>query len=267
MKMGVVMPSPFERVELSLAQLYAIGGLSSDAANALEKAKPAWIGEALGDQSDAPELLLVSVLVDDSLSIARDLEDIRFGYGKLLDALRGKQFDADVQLHVRAMSKGIISPYTSLAAAPALTESNYSGSELSRHTPLYLQTVLTLGTVLLKAQEETDRGARVRTFTLIITDGEDNASGDMTVGNVRAMTASMFSLWTNHIVAGMGVGERPAVDFHDIFTKMGIPRDRHYTSGTSVKELQRAFDEIAEMITLAAASEDDFAQLLPPSDD
>jgi hypothetical protein len=258
-----------ERLELSLSQLYAIGGVSTEAADALARAEPKQIGTALGETSEAAELLLVSVLVDDSLSIAKDINDIRLGYDKLLTALRNKSFDTDIQFYVRAMNKGIISPYTALASAPSLTDRNYSGSDLAQVTPLYLQSVLMLGAVMLKAQEEEARGAQVRTFTLIITDGEDNKSGGLTASSVRVMVADMLGgLWTNHIVAGMGVGERPTISFRDVFTKMGIPPDRQYTPGTSVGELEKAFDEIAEILTLAASSAAEFAQLLPgPSSD
>ncbi len=254
-----------KRVEGALQRLYGAGGLSDESASALERAKPAQIEAALGEISGASELLLVSVLVDDSLSIARDIEDIRFGYEKLLEALRTKSFDADVQFHARAMNKGVISPYMALATAPSLTEANYSGSDLAQVTPLYLQSVLTLGTVMLKAQEEEDHGARVRTFTLLMTDGEDNKSGAITVGNVRTMVADMLEFSTNHVVAGMGVGERPTTAFRDIFTTMGIPKNRQYTPGTSVDKLQKAFDEVVKLLALAASSEADFAQLLPGS--
>lgn len=262
------MGNEIERAESSLEHLYGSGGLSDESAQALEKVELDGVGQALGDVSSSPELLLVSVLVDDSTSIARNIDDIRFGYGRLLEALRTKSFDAEVRVHARAMNRGVISPYTALVEAPSLTDHNYSGSNLAPVTPLYLQSVLLLGTVLLKAQEEEDRGARVRTFTLIITDGEDNKSGDITVRDVRAMVVDMLDFSTNHIVAGMGVGERSAVDFRDIFDEMSIPKDRRYTPGTSVKRLQEAFDDIAELLQLAASSETDFAQLLPgsPSD-
>lgn len=259
------MTNETKRVKRILASLYRGGGLSKPSADALIKAKPSNIGTALGSESGASELLLVSVLVDDSISIAHDIEHIRFGYGKVLMALRTKSFDAAVQFHVRAMNKGVIEPYTDLAHAPALTEANYSGSDLAQVTPLYLQSVLLFGTAMLKAQEEADRGTRVRTYSLIITDGEDNRSGSVTVDDVRAMVTTMHTLWKNHVVAAMGVGERPETQFRDIFTKMGIPSDRQYTPGTSVERLQEDFDEIADMLAIAASSETHFAQLLPGS--
>lgn len=125
-----------------------------------------------------------------------------------------------------------------------------------------------LGSVVLKAQEEEDRGVNVRTFTLVITDGEDNRSGNITAPQVRAISVDMLEFATNHIVAGMGVGERDKVDFRDVFLKMGIPRGWILTAGTSVDELRAKFRQIAHALSLMASSEAAFAQLLlgPPSD-
>jgi hypothetical protein len=142
-----------------------------------------------------------------------------------------------------------------------LNTSNFSGSSLSDWTPLYLQSLLTLGTVVAKAQEEEDRGANVRTFTLIITDGLDNNSGIIAASDVRAVVADMLQFATNHIVAGMGIGELPGVSFRQIFRSMGIPERWIFTAGTSLDELRRVFDEIARKLGLAASSEAGFLQL------
>jgi hypothetical protein len=251
-----------ERVADSLGHLYGSGVLSEESANALAKVNQQ-LGQGLGDTAQSKELLLVSVLVDDSTSIARNIEEIRFGYGRLLKALRAELFEADVRVHTRSMNQGVISPYIELAAAPGLTEQNYSGSNLVPVTPLYLASLITLGAVMLKAQEEEARGARVRTFTLIITDGEDNKSGEITAGHVRFVITDMLEFSNEHIVAGMGVGERPVLDFRNIFASMGIPRQWRFTPGTSIDELRRAFRRIAKSLRLAASSQDDFVQLAP----
>jgi hypothetical protein len=251
-----------ERVAGNLESLYSSGALSGESANALGKVT-LQLGQGLGDVSPSKELLLVSVLVDDSTSIATNIHEIRFGYGRLLEALREEPFEADVRVHARAMNRGVISPYTALAAAPALTEGNYSGSNLVPVTPLYLRTLVTLGTAMLKAREEEARGVQVRTFTLVITDGEDNKSGDVTASHVRFVVTDMLEFSSDHIVAGMGVGERPAVDFRNIFASMGIPQQWRFTPGTSTDELRRAFRRIAKSLCLAASSQDDFAQLAP----
>lgn len=252
-----------ERVAKNLERLYEAGGLSDESAGALEAVSPQHTASGLGERSSSSELLLVSVLVDDSTSIATSIDEIRLGHGKLLKALRSKPFTADVQVHSRAMNLGVIRPYEDLAHAAPLTETNYSGSRLVPETPLYLQSLLMLRTVMVKAQEEEDHGVTVRTFTLIITDGEDNGSGKITARHVRAVVTDMLEFATNHIVAGMGVGERDGIDFRDVFRGMGI--SRILTPGTSVKELEDAFDAIAETLCIAASSEAGFAQLAAES--
>jgi hypothetical protein len=179
----------------------------------------------------------------------------------MLEALRTVSTTAEIQVHTRAFNRGVLSAYRPLARATELDTVNFSGSQLSNWTPLYVQSLLTLGTVIAKAQEEEDRGARVRTFTLIITDGEDNDSGSIQVEHVRAVVTDMLEFADNHIVAGMGIGERRGVSFSQVFRSMGIPERWIYTSGTSVKKLGEVFDEITRDLQLAASSEVGFRQL------
>jgi hypothetical protein len=261
------MSQEIERAKGPLQALYRTGAISDDAADALAAVKAvAKIGAGLGERSAGDELLLALILVDDSTSIAANISEIRSGHKHMLEALRAEPFEADVQVHTRALNRGVVSPYQSLANASPLTEQNYSGSHLVPETPLYLQSLLTLFTVMVKAQEEEERGVQVRTFTLIITDGGDNKSGSVTVSQVRALVTDMLEFATNHIVAGMGTGD-PGY-FQRVFQSMGIPRNWIFTPGSSVEELRRMFRRIAHYLALAASSETAFAQLLPgpPSD-
>lgn len=262
------MAEDIERVANALESLVRSGALSDESADALARVNSKEVARALGDQSTSRELLLVSVLVDDSTSIATDIGEIRRGYGVMLEVLREESFSVDVRVSARAMNAGLIYPYVALADAPGLTDANYRGSHLAPDTPLYLRSLLMLGSVVLKAQDEEDRGVNVRTFTLVITDGEDNRSGNVTAAQVRAMSTDMLEFATNHIIAGMGVGERDKVDFRDVFSKMGIPGGWILTAGTSVDELRAKFRLIARVLQVAASSEAAFAQLLPglPSD-
>jgi hypothetical protein len=250
-----------ERVADSLESLYGSGGISEESAEALAAVNPRELASGLGEVSSSSELLLATILVDDSTSISTSIDEIRHGYSVMLEALRDESFSADVQVHARAMNQGVISPYRKLSDSPPLTDRNYRGSDLAPQTPLYLQTLLTLGTVVTKAQEEEARGAKVRTFTLIITDGGDNDSGDMRADHARAVVTDMLEFATNHIVAGMGVGENQFVDFRDIFISMGIPGRWILTAGTSADELRLRFRQIAKILSLAASSEAGFRQL------
>jgi hypothetical protein len=251
-----------ERADTSLKALYLTGALSDAASEALAIVKAAAeIGAALGEHSAGDELVLASILVDDSTSIADNIGEIRSGHGHMLEALRAERFEADVQVQTRALNKGLLSPCTSLATATPLTERNYNSARLVAETPLYLQSILTLGTVMTKAQEEETRGVTVRTFTLIVTDGHNNSLNSIRASHVRAIVTDMREFATNHIVAAMGIGE-PRY-FKSVFQSMGIPQDWIFTPGSSVEELRRMFRWIAHCLALAASSDTAFAQLLP----
>jgi hypothetical protein len=247
----------------AIERMYGSGALSQQSADALHGTNRAAleISRGLGEPSSAGELLLAALLVDDSPSIAPNVVEVRLGHNNMLEALRTVDTTAEIQVLTRAFNRGVLSSYRHISRAVELDHVNFSGSQLLPWTPLYLQSLLTLGTVAAKAQEEEDRGARVRTFTLIITDGEDNKSASITANHVRAVISDMLEFATNHIVAGMGIGERPDVSFRQVFRSMGIPERRIYTSGTSVKELRETFDEITADLRLAASSEAGFLGL------
>ena len=262
------MGQEIERAAQSLETLYRAGALSDDASDALLaiEAVAEKIGAGLGEPSVSDELLLALILVDDSTSIAGSIDAIRSGHKLMLEALRAEPIEADVQVHTRLLTRGVLSPYKSLGLATPLTAHNYNSDHLVGVTPLYLQTLLALGTVMTKAQEEETRGVKVRTFTLVVTDGDDNRSGSITAPHVYAFVTDMLEFATNHIVAGMGIGD-PGY-FRTVFQSMGIPKDWIFTPGSSVEELRRMFGQLAHSLALAASSEAAFAQLLPgpPSD-
>lgn len=254
----------------AIEALYLSGAISDEAKDAL-KALPS-AGEqlalGLGDPASRAELLLAVILVDDSTSVGLNMPEIRAGHTVMLEALHAEPFDADVQVQTRALNRGVVSAYKSLATAVSLTEANYNGNRLVPQTPLYLQSLLTLGAVMVKAQREEANGVKVRTFTLIMTDGEDNSSGDVTAASVKALVTDMLDFASNHIVAGMGVGEKPGINYHDIFTAMGIPPKWVFAPGSSVAELRSVFSQLARSLAIAASSEAEFAtQVLlgPPS--
>lgn len=250
-----------ERAARLLESLYESGGLSKESTDALiatgTAAREIQIG--LGKDLPSEETLLASVLVDDSPSIQSNLAEIRLGHRLMLEALTAEQSSADILVHTRALNRGVISPYQRITQAVALTEENYSEGQLLVGTPLYSQSVLTLGTVITKAHEQELRGGKVRTFTLIITDGGDNASGGITAAHVAVIVKDMLEFSTNHIVAGMGVGNAAA--FRNVFRSMGIPDGWIFTPDSTVDELRAVFRRVAASLRLAASSEAGFLQL------
>lgn len=246
------MAADADRTTLSLQRLYDADELDKESREALEApAVRRAIEHGLGERSTANELLLATLLIDDSASVAPNIAEIRDGHNTMLEALEDDDISADVRVQTRALNRGVISPYKSIGQAGRLDTYNFSGGQLSSEgTPLYEQSVITLGTVMVKAREEQDRGTDVRTFTLILTDAENRWKPDFTARHVQLITTDMLKFATNHIVAGMGVGERDGISFHKVFEEMGIPRRWIFTSGSSAEEIKREFERVVKDLRL-----------------
>jgi hypothetical protein len=256
-----------ERAETLLGDMYASGTLSEASTNALLRAKraPREIGAGLGGNVRARDLLLATLLVDDSPSISTNLHEIRRGHELMLRALARQTSGSDVLVLTKMFNRGVVAPYTPIDRATPLTEHNYCSARLLPSTPLYRQSLLTLATTLAKTHDQAQENASVRTFTLILTDGEDfpdpqdHESGTVSASDVRAIVTDMLEFSTNHIVAGMGVGER--VDFQRIFLSMGIPSSWILTPGSTDKDLDAMFRRVSKALELAASSSSGFRQL------
>lgn len=253
------MGQEIDRVAGLIGRMHESGALSPDSTQALFATGRAVqaIRYGLGHGSSADELLLATILVDDSPSIEHQIAAIQQGHGAMLDALAPEHANSDVLVHTRAFNGGVLSPYEPIEHATRLSDRNFSRYTLQEGTPLYLQSLLTLGIVMTKAREEEERGAEVRTFTLIITDGEDNMSAFTTADHVSVLVKDMLEFSTNHIVAGMGIGGR---GYSRTFMSMGIPERWIFPASASVDALREVFRRIASALQLAT-SEDGFRQL------
>lgn len=257
-------------VEL-LEEAYADGMLSAESKQALLEAEnlAQHVGDALGSQAASKNLFLVTILVDDSGSIAalEDVPDapqlIRQGHNLLLDVLE-QASGAEILVQTRYLNAGLISPYRPIRDATRLDNGNYAAD--GDKTPLYLQSVITLGSVIAKVRDEEARGATVRALTIIMTDGVNNSDSELSGQHVKALTTDMLEFATNHIVAGMGIGDE---HYRDIFSAMGIPQRWILTAPANKDDIRRLFETVAKQLQLAAKSQAAFLELLagPASDE
>lgn len=242
-----------------LERAFGDGFLSTESTQALLVAGEisSEVGEALGDAA-ADGDLLATILVDDSSSIgeiANGPSAVSQGHNYCLDALREEARDK-VLVHTRYLNTGGLSPYLPLAEAPRLSPENY---QARGKTPLYQQSVLTLGAVMAKAQQQRERGGRVRAFTIIITDGEDNASGSVGAEHVRFLVADMLDFSDDYKVAGLGIGQPER--FRPVFRGMGIPETWILTAPANADEIRKLFRRIAKSLQLAASGDAGWLQL------
>lgn len=185
------------------------------------------INDALGvpaDQLQSSEVVLVSIMADDSGSIAASglREAIRDGHNAVIEALVDSKSNTSIQFYSRLLNGQLIQSYGPIDSANRLDDVNYNPT---LGTPLYDGAVEFLGAVLAKAQEYADNGIPCRCVSLIQTDGFDMHSRRSTAKNVEALVRDMRKQET-HIVCGFGVedahGGYGGTTFREVFKSMGI---------------------------------------------
>lgn len=218
------------------------GALSGDSLRALQVSD---IGDqiqaALGIEADlvtSGEVVLVSMLIDDSSSIAQmsNTDAVMQGHNIVLDSLAASKQKDGVLVHCRYLNGTVLYPYCPLDGSVRMTASNYNPN---LGTPLYDESVVMLATVLAKTQQFSDQGIPTRAITLIVTDGEDLHSVKQEAKDVARLVGDMLAT-EQHIVAGFGV-RNSHIDFIEVFRNMGIEDRWILTSGSTSKEIREAF--------------------------
>jgi hypothetical protein len=183
--------------------------------------------------------------------------EVRRGHNHLLDTLRAQRPGAHVLVHTRYLTDGVLHAYRPLDEALPLTSENYAPTAPT--TPLFRQSVIALGSVIAKTKELEAHSSEVRSFTLLITDGHDNDSGEISAEQVRYLVTDMLEFSPNHIVAGMGIGE--PIAFRQVFAAMGIPEQWILTPGSDLGALRDIFAVVVRSLQLAAQDEAGFRQI------
>src|SRR5207245_9559041 len=151
-----------------------------------------------------------------SIAHAGNTDAVRDGHNFVIDALKASKQSGEVLAHTRYLNGHVLCAYTALDHAVAMSAANY---DPRLGTPLFDQAVVTLGTVIAKAQELAQAGIAVRTVTLIITDGGDYGSTRCKPADVAAIVKDMRAQ-ENHIVAAMGISDG-TTDLRAAFLSMG----------------------------------------------
>src|SRR5436853_557666 len=145
-----------DKIKKLLEDAHDQGALSAKALATLDVVDVgAQIQAGLGctiDDVAASEVVLVTMMPDDSQSIAcaGNTDAVRDGHNFVLKALRSSKQSGEVLAHTRYLNGFVLYPYIALDNAVEMTGANYNPH---LGTPLYDQAVVTLGTVIAKAQE------------------------------------------------------------------------------------------------------------------
>lgn len=240
------------------------GALSAQAAAAINIPDlGAQIQAGLGitpDDVQASEVLLVALLIDDSGSIRMvkgNSEAVRTGHNLVLDSLGGSKQKSGILTHCRYLNGTVLYPYGPLDSALRMDTHNYNPDG---GTPLYDQTALILGTVLVKTQEFEDAGTPVRSVTAIVTDGADmHSSRFRSAIAVNPIVRDMLRA-EKHIICAMGIDDGGQTDFRKIFGEMGIEDRWILTPGNSPSEIRKAFMVVSQSAVRASQGATSFSQ-------
>jgi len=236
------------------------GSLSAGSANTLcAQDIGAKIKAGLGtpvDEVNASEVVLLTVLIDDSSSMGGNEQVLMDGYNNLvIQALKDTKQSDGILVHTRYLSDFILDPYTFIDTATPMTPANYSAH--LGYTPLHDQTLVTLGAVIAKTQDFANNGVHVRSITLILTDGENNY-GRHSAAEVAKVVADMRAS-ENHIIAAMGIGWNEAL-FRREFTEMGIDPKWILTPKNTPTEVRAALQVFSRSAVRASQSAKNFSQ-------
>lgn len=212
---------------------------------------------------DASEVFLLTMLVDDSGSIrfAGNSDAVRDGVNGVEDALVGSKTSDEVLVSTRYLNGTVLDGYIPLENATRLTPSNYNPLG---GTPLYDQTVVTLGQVLAKHKEFKNAGVAVRTVTVIITDGADEHSpkinGGMgkTAADCAAIIGDMLRAEC-HLVFFVGI-KSGGIDFRNIAKQMGIPDDFVLTPDGTAHDIRAKMAVVSKSAVRASQGGKGFSQ-------
>ena len=208
------------------------------------------------DDVDKSEVFLVTLLVDDSGSIrqAGNEQVVRNGCNLVRKSLASSKQSDGILICVRYLNGKILMPYTPIDQAFDLDQNNYVavGS-----TPLYDQSIVTLGGVVAKAQEFQNGGCSARSATLIICDGAEYGSQRYKKPSDVAKVVNGLS--ESHIVAFMGIDDGQT-DFRKVATSMGIDAKWILTPGNSESEIRKAFAVFSQSAVRASQGANAFSQ-------
>lgn len=208
------------------------------------------------DDVEASEVILVTMLIDDSGSIrfAGNADAVRMGHNSLLQVLRDAKQKDGILVHTRYLNGKLLYPYLDLSSAEEMTNKNY---DPCGGTPLYDQTAIILGTVLAKAQDFENNGVPCRTITILLTDGADVHSKHQTESSVKSIVDDMLRAET-HIVAAMGIEDGSthsrSFDFRQVFKNMGILDEWILTPKSDPSEIRKAFELVSQSALRASQS-------------
>lgn len=208
----------------------------------------------------ASEVYLVTMLLDDSYSIKRagNEQAVRDGANVVRQALMDSDAGLAILMCVRYVNGKVVVPFTPIDQVPLLDASNF---QANGGTPFYDMTVVSLGDILAKSQEFSDRNVPVRSATLLVTDGHDEGSTRFTRPEQLLDVMRDVLMSETHIVMAMGIQDDLGTDFKDIFRRMGIQDKFSLLTTATPHDIRLNFGTFSKTAARGSQSANNFSQI------
>lgn len=212
------------------------------------------------DNFKCNEALLVSLLLDDSWSIAEfdGEESICDGQNLFVDQMLKFKDRKDVLVEQVLMNKGVLHSFTEISNVIRLVNNN--NYQIGGYTPLYRKLCERLGTMVLKAKVEyAECGFPCRCIMAVVSDGEncDPNNNNFTSDNVKTL---VDELGESLIMYFVGIQNNKRVDFVKIAEAIGVPSKNILTPNSDPDSIARAFNTISRTISNATKSAKNFTK-------
>lgn len=250
-----------------MSQTADIGGLLEDSgldqaavsqmqltADALGPAINAGLGDVSIDDIETAEVVLMTIVVDDSPSIEMggNTGIMIVGVNEILDSLKGAKQAASVLISCRFFNGGVFYPYRPLDGADSLDTNNYGTG--GGGTPLLDQTAVALTSVATKMAEFEQGGVAARAVTVIVTDGAENASHQYrNPADLKPIVDGLLRSEA-HIIAGMGISDG-YTDFRALFQAMGLKDAWILSPKNDPSEIRKAFQLVSQSAVRASQAQ------------
>lgn len=199
------------------------------------------------DDIEATEVTLVSLLIDDSGSMAGLEDAVISGERTMLEAFgRSKQSDSFL-VGMWALNRPVpYHSYVRIADAVRLDRRNYQPEGM---TPLCDRWGEVLSANVAYAQQLRANGTSVRSIAVVITDSYDNASHKFTTRDCARIAKDLLAS-EQFILAMVGVGSE--ADFRVMARTMGLPDGAVLLSAATASDMRRAFQLVSQSVIRAS---------------
>lgn len=200
------------------------------------------------DEIESTDVVLITLLMDDSGSMTPLVREALAGQNEMIDALRKTKNPDDVLIGQWSLNSSLYHSYVPLKDSAKLTTADFVPHSM---TPLYDRWYEALTANVAYAQQLRSAGTPVRSIAVVLTDGYDNDSHKVRASECKKLAKDLLDS-EQFVLAFIGVGNE--ADFKSIAKEMGFPEGSVLLAGATPSEMRRAFQMLSQSVVRASQS-------------